>query len=233
MDADYWYRNLREPVRFHDGVAGLLAQGEHTFIELSPHPVLAPAITDTLAGVGERAGSSVVITLHRDRPDLDALATTLAHLHHRGHSLLWRVLYPEATTVALPTYAFQHRCYWAQPAPAAEVSTAGLGRAEHPLLGAVTDLADQDQVVLTGRLSMARHGWLGGHRVQDRVVLPATGFIDVVMRAGDYVDCSVIEELVLHAPLILASDAPTDLQSERASRRGHRETVVYRSFPHR
>src|SRR5262249_45880070 len=54
----YWTRHLREPVRFYDGVAGLLAQGEHTFVELSPHPVLAPAITDTLAGVSN-TGSAV------------------------------------------------------------------------------------------------------------------------------------------------------------------------------
>ena len=72
MNADYWYRNLREPVRFHDGVAHLLAQGEHIFVELSPHPVLAPAISDTLAGTAGRARSGVITTLHRDRPDLDA-----------------------------------------------------------------------------------------------------------------------------------------------------------------
>ena len=54
MDADYWYRNLREPVRFHDRVVERLAAGECTFVELSPHPVLAPAITDTLAQAAGR-----------------------------------------------------------------------------------------------------------------------------------------------------------------------------------
>ena len=176
MDADYWYRNLREPVRFHDSVAYLLAQGEHTFVELSPHPVLAPAITDTLAGATERTQSVVIPTLHRDRPDLDAVSTALAKLHNHGHSPSWRALYPHASTIALPTYPFEHRSYWVAPTDTAEVSAAGLGRADHPLLGAVTELADQDQVVLTGRLSTAlRAGWAGigwsrqcgvpGHRV--------------------------------------------------------------------
>ena len=73
MDAGYWYANLREPVRFHDSVVELLTGGEHRFVELSAHPVLAPALTDTLAGVAERASSVVIPTLHRDRPDLDAL----------------------------------------------------------------------------------------------------------------------------------------------------------------
>ncbi|WP_139837188.1 type I polyketide synthase, partial [Mycobacterium szulgai] len=45
----YWTQHLRNTVRFADCVAELLTQGPHTFLELSPHPVLAPAITDTLA----------------------------------------------------------------------------------------------------------------------------------------------------------------------------------------
>ena len=166
-----------------------------------------------------------MITLHRDRPDLHALASTLGQLDLHGHRPFWPVLYPgpppHASHLPFPTSLLL-----GPPAPAAEVSAAGLDRAEHPLLGAVTELADQDQVVLSGRLSMARYGWLTGHRVQDPVVLPATGFIEMVLRAGDYVDCSVIEELVLHSPLILASDAATDLQLSVH----HAEGIGKRSF---
>ncbi|WP_081290903.1 type I polyketide synthase [Mycobacterium asiaticum] len=115
MNADYWYRNLREPVRFYDNVAELLGRREHLFVELSPHPVLAAAITDTLASTADRAGSAVIATLHRERADLDAVATTLAHLHNHGKSPSWQSLYPGANVVALPTYAFQHRSYWMTP----------------------------------------------------------------------------------------------------------------------
>ena len=51
MTAEYWFANLREPVAFYDGVAGLLAGGQCRFVELSAHPVLAAAISDTLAAV--------------------------------------------------------------------------------------------------------------------------------------------------------------------------------------
>uniref|UniRef100_UPI003565AB3B type I polyketide synthase n=1 Tax=Mycobacterium marinum TaxID=1781 RepID=UPI003565AB3B len=67
--ARYWAQHLRKPVRFYDGVTRLLAGGEQAFVELSPHPVLAAAITDTLTGVTDRVGSAVVTTLRRDRPD--------------------------------------------------------------------------------------------------------------------------------------------------------------------
>ncbi|WP_156687790.1 type I polyketide synthase [Mycobacterium sp. Marseille-P9652] len=212
MDAEYWFRNLREPVGFHARVVERLAAGEHTFVELSPHPVLAPAITDTLAQLAGRTQSTVITTLHRDHPDQDNLATTLAHLHNHGHSPSWSALYPHARTVELPTYPFEHRRFWLNPAPAGDASGLGQDPTEHPLLGAVIDLADQDQVVLTGRLSTATQAWLRGHQVHDTVLFPATGFIDVVLQAAEYAGCPVIDELVLHAPLRLAEGAPTDLQ---------------------
>ncbi len=212
MDADYWYANLREPVRFHDSVVELLAGGEQVFVELSPHPVLAPAITDTLAAAGGRANSVVITTMHRDRSDLASVAAALGRLHLHGHSPSWRRLYPHAHPVALPTYPFEHRRYWLTPAAAGDVSAAGLGRAEHPLLGAVTELADQDQMVLTGRVSPALQDWLAGHTVAGSVVFPGTGFLEIVLHAGEYARCPVIDELVLHTPLVLSEHAPTDMQ---------------------
>ena len=212
MDAEYWYRNLREPVRFYDGVAGLLSQGEQIFVELSPHPVLAPAITDALGGTAGRAGSAVITTLHRERSELDALAMALGRLHIHGHSPSWRGLYPHARAVALPTYPFEHRRYWLAPSSAGDVAPLGLGRSEHPLLGAVTELADQDQIVVSGRLSTATQGWLGGHMLGESVVFPATGFIDVVLAAGEHAGCPVIDELVLQTPLVLVEHPPTDVQ---------------------
>ncbi|WP_264062851.1 acyltransferase domain-containing protein, partial [Mycobacterium angelicum] len=90
-------------------ITTLLAQGPHTFVELSPHPVLAAALTDTLA---DQPGCTVVPTLVRDLQDLDTMSTALAQLHTHGHSPDWTTLYPGATTIALPTYPFQHRPYW-------------------------------------------------------------------------------------------------------------------------
>ena len=48
LDAAYWYRNLRQPVRFAPTIAQLLDDGASLFIEPSPHPVLTGAVNDTL-----------------------------------------------------------------------------------------------------------------------------------------------------------------------------------------
>lgn len=147
MTAEYWYRNLREPVRFHDRVVQRLAAGQTTFVELSPHPVLAPAITDTVTQSRESAQSAVVITLHRDRTDRDSLAATLAQLHTHGHSPTWPALYAHARSVDLPTYAFQHRRYWTTPTPAAAVVSSP---ADGALWKAIDDDAVDDVAELLG-----------------------------------------------------------------------------------
>ncbi len=39
-DADYWYQNLRAPVRFAQTVSDALKQGLNLWLEISPHPLL-------------------------------------------------------------------------------------------------------------------------------------------------------------------------------------------------
>ena len=212
MTADYWYRNLREPVRFHDRVVELLAAGECTFVELSPHPGLAPAISDTLAQADGRAQSAVVITLHRDTPAQDSLSTALAQLHNHGHSPSWSALYPRAHSVELPTYPFEHRRYWLASAPGGDASGLGLDRVDHPLLGAVATLADKEQLMITARLSPATLGWLAGDQVHDTPVFSPAGVIEVMLGAGELSGCPVIDELVIEQFLTLSQQSPTDLQ---------------------
>lgn len=48
MDADYWYRSLRQTVLFELLVRGLLDAGFGTLIEVSAHPVLALGVQDTI-----------------------------------------------------------------------------------------------------------------------------------------------------------------------------------------
>lgn len=41
LDGNYWWRNVREPVRFGKAVHTLMRDGYGIFMEIGPHPVLA------------------------------------------------------------------------------------------------------------------------------------------------------------------------------------------------
>ncbi|HEV2639449.1 MAG TPA: type I polyketide synthase [Actinocrinis sp.] len=111
LDADYWCRNLREPVRFDQALERLQADGFGVFVEVSPHPVLAVALAQ---GTAADDSAVVVGSLRRDRGGVDQALRALAELHVRGYPVEWERALPArgAHTVDLPTYAFQHHHYW-------------------------------------------------------------------------------------------------------------------------
>ncbi|MFI8933977.1 SDR family NAD(P)-dependent oxidoreductase, partial [Streptomyces sp. NPDC053474] len=134
LDADYWYRNLREPVEFARTTETLLAAGHDLFVETSPHPVLTAALT----GTAERAERPVaaVGTLRRDDGGTDRLLTALAEAWIHGAPLDWAAALPRPAHphVPLPTYAFQHERYWlATPGRTAAVATTAPAQAPAPV----------------------------------------------------------------------------------------------------
>ncbi|MBB5924492.1 acyl transferase domain-containing protein, partial [Actinoalloteichus hoggarensis] len=113
LDADYWYRNLRNTVRFAPGIRALAASGHDVFVEASPHPLLVPAIEETLAAEDSRPHVAVG-TLRRDEPAVARILSGAAQLHVRGRSPDWTALLPPhaGEPVELPTYAFRRRRHW-------------------------------------------------------------------------------------------------------------------------
>ena len=48
LGAEYWWNQLRQPVRFAPAMASLIATGFNLFVEIGPHPVLGPYILESL-----------------------------------------------------------------------------------------------------------------------------------------------------------------------------------------
>ncbi|MEV0186877.1 acyltransferase domain-containing protein, partial [Streptomyces sp. NPDC050625] len=230
MDAGYWRRNLREPVRFEAAVRAALGAGHGLFIEVGPHPVLTGAVQETAESLD--ATAVALGTLRRDEDDPTRLLTSLAQAYVHGADVDWSVLFDGsgARRVELPTYAFQRQRHWLEAATgAADVASAGLGTARHSLLGASVSVAEADAVVvLTGRLSLHTHAWLADHAIGGSVLLPGTAFVELVLRAGDEVGSDTVEELTLYAPLVIPAAGAVQVQvvvGETAN--GRRPVGVY------
>ncbi|MER5356460.1 type I polyketide synthase, partial [Kitasatospora sp. NPDC002551] len=213
LDADYWYRNMRLPVEFERAVRALLADGHGAFVEAGPHPVLAMAMQETFEDAG--AGAVAVGTLRREEGGFDRFLTSLGELHVAGGPVDWATVFAGtgARGVPLPTYAFQRQRYWLEsPVAAGDVASAGLGAADHPLLGAAVHLADADRLLLTGRLSLETSPWLADHALTGSVLLPGTAFLELAVQAADRVGCGQVEELTLQAPLLLPASGGVAVQ---------------------
>ena len=203
MTAAYWYRNLREPVRFADTVRQLAADDHRFFIEVSPHPVLTGAVLETLAEAGVTAAASG--TLRRDDGGLLRVFTSLAEQVTRGLPLPAAAVPKRGRRLPLPTYPWSRQRYWLEASTSSvrEMTSAGLNAADHPLLGAAIPLADSDGYLFTGRLSLATQPWLGGHALFGTVIVPGTGFLELALAAARRMGLSRVEELTLEAPWVV------------------------------
>ncbi|MET9296381.1 type I polyketide synthase [Streptomyces sp. NPDC003077] len=211
LDAGYWYRNMRQTVRFHDAIGAALDAGHDVFIEVSPHPVQLTGVQDAIEAAG--ADAVVVPTLRRGDGGRRRFLLSLGQAHAHGVGVDWRPALPGARAVDLPTYAFQHERYWLDAGPVTgDVRAAGLGPADHPLLGAAVELPDAGGHLLTGLLSLQTHSWLADHAVLGTVLLPGTAFVELAAHAAAETGCALIDELTLHAPLILPERGGVALQ---------------------
>ncbi len=128
LDAEYWYRNARQTVRFGPTVALLLSQGFRRFVEVSPNPILMVPLQQTFAhelGKAE-AEASFTATLRHRHGALPDFALAVGSAWANGVEVDWETALPPARArVPLPTYPFQRERHWlaaAQPSAGTAVA---------------------------------------------------------------------------------------------------------------
>lgn len=81
VDARYFARNLRQTVLLAEATEKLLSEHD-VLVEISAHPVLAPALRQSVAEHNRRA--TVVTTMRQDEDDRTGLHSALEHLRSLG-----------------------------------------------------------------------------------------------------------------------------------------------------
>ncbi|WP_437819490.1 type I polyketide synthase [Sorangium sp. So ce1078] len=181
MDAAYWARNLRAPVLFSAAVERLLAGGHDVFLEMSPHPILLPAVERCLEHAG-RSGLTLP-SLRRDEPERRALLESLGALYSAHHPVDFRRLFPDGGRVALlPSYPWQRRRFWIEAAPPQLRQAEGRAAS---LRGRPVQVArGLDGQVFELSLGQASLPWLGAHRLGGAAVLSAAAFVELALGAA-------------------------------------------------
>jgi acyl transferase domain-containing protein len=199
FDTDYIARNIRAPVRFAAAIATMGADDLDAFVEIGPHPVLAPAIAETLAA-GERA-PKILASLRRGRPERETLLAACAGLYASGADLAWPAVQPAAGAVCtLPAYPWQRRRHWIRPRPAAphgRKATSG-----HPLLGEEFSAAGIAAKIFAG--GSAEAPWLADHRIFGRLLMPAAAVMETFVAAARmFGETAELANFAMHRPLDL------------------------------
>ncbi len=113
LGPDYWWHNVRQTVRFADGVDHLIDVGCDTVVELSPHPVLTGSVTECYRHHGKKV--QVLPSLRRQEDERATMLRSLGQLDTCGAALDWAGVCGTSQPprlVPLPLYPWQHERYW-------------------------------------------------------------------------------------------------------------------------
>ncbi|KGR94823.1 type I polyketide synthase [Burkholderia sp. ABCPW 111] len=198
LDARYWWRNIREPVRFGDAIAAIVSEGIRLFIEVSPHSILRTYVKQTLTAL--KLSGATLPTLKRQQDGAQMLRYAVASAVAHGARIDPDRLAPDAPRVALPTYPWQRERHWLDPSP--EGYDLVNRRRAHPLLGY---RLREHAFAWENQLDPARVPMLADHVVDGGATFPGAGYVEMALAAAcaffGTSDCA-IENLEIRAPVV-------------------------------
>lgn len=177
MTAEYWWRNVRQPVRFAEAISTLIASGDTTFLELGPHPALEHPLRDCLSDSG--ASGHVFHSLRREADESLEMLSNFAAQHIYGLPVDWAAVnQSDHHYVNLPTYQWQHQPYMLESKVR---NFYDIEPFDHPLLGMRINAPNPTwQLELDPRVL----GWLNDHKLWDNIVFPAAGYAEMALAVG-------------------------------------------------
>ncbi|MEV4517221.1 type I polyketide synthase [Dactylosporangium sp. NPDC049525] len=174
LGADYWARNLRQPVLFADAMTALFDDGVTHVVEISPHPILVPALEQLAALRAEPP--TVLSTMRRDTGAPADIAGAFARAYVAGLTPFAGL--PGTPEVAVPPYPWQRKRYWLTSGSRAAGPSTGF----EPVLEPATTEAGVWQGTLD--VSVGAFPWVADHKVHDAVVLPGAAMMALALSTG-------------------------------------------------
>lgn len=199
IDADYWWRNVREPVRFADAVSRLADLGCRVFLEIGPHAILQRYIGECLAAAQVRG--RVLPTLRKDADGAERMVDVAMRVHLLADRPDLGACFPlPGRPVRLPNYPWQGERHWL---PVTRESLRAIERRRvHPLLGwRLPDAEAAWENVIDADILP----WLADHKVGGAVVLPGAAYAEMALAAAREwlgTDLPALEELDIVAPMV-------------------------------
>lgn len=219
--AYYWWQNVRQPVLFAQAITQMMADGYTNYVELSPHPVLARSVQECF----QQTASQVLMfpSLRRQQPERPQMLYTLAELYTQGAHVNWDHIYTDGECIALPTYPWHYRQLWFQDGriegrarPYKQARRAGVSGSTLPFWGSYVRPATLPNAhVWQFEVNASLYPYLDDHRVRDRVIFPAAGYIGAILGAANKglgTEWSRIEEIRFEQALLLPDDASRTMQ---------------------
>ncbi len=195
--ASHWAHGVRQPVEFAPAILALANENVDVWLELGAHPALVRSIQECLA---DKGGKPAVLASVRREREHESLLDTAMDLHLAGVVLDFKAITPSRRLLSLPAYAWDKARWWHESGETREGRLSAGGRG---LLDVRTARAVPTWIV---RLDGRHMAFLKDHRVENLVVFPAAGYVEMILEAGQQVfegKPFVVEDFEIRKPLIV------------------------------
>lgn len=221
LDAEYWWRNVREPIAFEAAVSLATENGCNVFLELSPRPILSNYVVET----AKQASASVVVlpTLKRPGADVgeDPIISTILRVVAHGVDAQPAATNRYVAPFDLPTIPFENvSCRPNSTTDAINVFGRDGADGPYTLLGW---RSDPNSSVWKNHVDAQLFPDLAGHVVDGKSILPGSAFIEIAVQAArKYYDVAEVEitNLEIFRPLELRESKLVELSTKLSPETG-------------
>ncbi len=222
-NAGHWSSGVSQPVEFASAISAVSEFGADVMLEIGAHPALVRSIQECLAE--SSAKPAILASVRRER-EHESLIDSAMDLHLAGVALDFKALTPSRRHLDLPAYSWNKSRWWNESAEIREGRLAPGGR------GLLDVRLPRATPTWIARLDARHMAFLKDHRVENLIVFPAAGFVEMVLEAGVQLfegKPFVIEDFEIRKPLILP-DPPSGLLMELSYDPGERTFSIQSRF---
>jgi phthiocerol/phenolphthiocerol synthesis type-I polyketide synthase D len=161
---------VRQPVRFTHAITAA-AENHGTFIEISPHPLLTHAITDTLESSSSTDRRNVTSAMKRGEDETVFFHMQLASIDATNSTS------DGGRLADVPPSPWLHSEYWIEPrSPRQATGT-------HPLLGVHVEMPSGRDHVWQADIGTELMPW---PKINGQIVMPVAAFAEMTLAAGSH-----------------------------------------------
>ncbi|EFR00145.1 fatty acid synthase S-acetyltransferase [Nannizzia gypsea CBS 118893] len=215
LTAEYWFKNIRRPVKYLEAVSEVLKDGHTLVIEIGPHPVLVGETRRIARSL--QSPATVLPSMCRNN-DTAPLVHVLGVAHIMGFPVKLEPFTEDGGSVIdLPLYPFQRQRYWFENPEGYRIRQM---KENHPFLESYSPLLDDGRGIVRLRLSTGVSPFLADHIVDGEIVFPMTGqaevgFLSATVLAHQQLATSIrISDMRFEHALVMTSTEDFPLQAQ-------------------
>ena len=210
-EADYWVRNMVNPVRLTSAVRAAMLDGHRLFLEVSSHPIVSHSINEIIMD-SEVAGDeeyAVLPTLRRNKSAEGCLTKVISSLYVKGAEIDFSKQLGRRWSPLVPGTKWVHKPIWRKVESGAPANATDLTHDvdKHTLLGLRSPIGGTKTVLYTTKLDNNTKPFPGSHPLHGTEIVPAAVLVNTFYQATG---ATTLSNITLRVPV--AVNAPRDVQ---------------------